>query len=86
MAAGRRRNSVVRMQMKSIEPGRSARASIAATYVLFALFYASFSVYSYVHTGDWAGVLAGLPLVLATAFVVGSWVSVLRVADQDQSD
>ena len=83
IAAERRRRSVARMQMKSIHTGRSARASIAATYGLFALFYASFSVYSYAHTGDWAGVLAGLPLVLATAFVVGSWVTFLRAADQD---
>jgi magnesium-transporting ATPase (P-type) len=85
MAAARRPTSVVRMQMKTIHPGRGARASIAATYVLFALFYASFSVYSYVHTGDWAGVLAGLPLVLATAFVVGSWMTFIRVADEDEA-
>ena len=73
------------MHMKSTDSGRSARASIAATYVLFALFYASFSVYCYVHTGDWVGVLAGLPLVLATALVVGTWVTTIRVADQDET-
>jgi hypothetical protein len=74
------------MQVKPIHPGRSVRASIAATYVLFALFYASFSVHTYIRTGDLAGVLAGLPLVLATAFVVGSWMTVIRVADEDEAD
>jgi hypothetical protein len=86
MAAVRRATSVVCMQAKSTHSGHGTRKGIAVTYVLFALFYASFSLYSYARTGDLAGVLAGLPLVLATAFVVGSWMTVIRVADEDEAD
>ena len=74
------------MDAKSRSNERGERLSIALTYLFFAIFYATFSVYSYAHTGDWAGVLAGLPLVLTTACVVGTWMTVIRVADQDEHD
>ena len=62
-------------------PQRSIATEVARTLSLFlvlAVFYGAFGVFSLYQSGDWIGFVASLPFVLATVGVVGTWMTLIR--------
>jgi hypothetical protein len=53
-------------------------AATILTFLGLAVFFGAFGVIALYETGDWIGFVAGLPFVLATVGVVGSWMTMIR--------